>query len=64
MELAAMILGPKDEPQEDDGYVAVCAELLSALEAKDAKALNKALGAYFEMKEASPHEEGEHIEEE
>lgn len=61
--VALAILGPEEE-SEDDGFDTVSAELLSAIESKDAKALNKALGAYFEMRDAAPHEEGPHIEEE
>lgn len=58
--LAVAILGPKEE--EGDPLDSVSSEILQALEAKDAKLLNKALGAYFEMKDAMPHEEGEHLE--
>ena len=56
--LAAMILGPKEEEAGGD-FDAVCSEILQAFENKDAKLLNKSLGAYFQMKEVEPHAEVE-----
>lgn len=50
--VAVAILGP-EEPEGDE-YDAVCSEIMSAFEKKDTKMLNKALGAYFDMKGTEP----------
>jgi len=61
-DMAVAILGPEEGASEGDGFDAVCAELMAAIEAKDPQMLKSALGAYFDMKEALPHEEAEEVE--
>jgi hypothetical protein len=49
------------EPKEELVYAAE--DVLSAIAMKDAKALAMALKSAFEILDASPHVEGEHLEE-
>lgn len=62
--IAALILGggkpdPAEEAKGDDeGLTAACEELLSAVDAKDAGELAKALKNAFAILESQPHEEG------
>jgi hypothetical protein len=50
-----------DEESDYDGLEACVEDLCHAIEKKDYKAGASALRAAFELMEASPHEEGEHI---
>lgn len=47
--------------QVDPGLIAAAYDLLKALESKDTKALAMALKNAFELCDAQPHKEGEHI---
>ena len=60
-ELAAMILGPHAGPEEEDEYQTVAAELILGINEKKPELVSKALKAFFEMCDAEPHEEGEHL---
>jgi hypothetical protein len=55
----------KEELKEGlpEGLEAAASDLLDAIEAKDIKRIAAALQAAFEISEASPHQEGEHVEE-
>jgi len=50
-----------DEPEDMD-YLEQCAgELMEALKSGDKKAVARELKAFFEIADALPHEEGDHI---
>jgi hypothetical protein len=51
-----------EENQEHAGIHACAQDLLSAIQANDVKGIADALKAAFEIADASPHVEGEHIE--
>lgn len=55
---------PKDESQDSDsaGLEAAAQDILNAIKSGDAKALASAIKSAFEICDASPHVEGEHIE--
>lgn len=53
----------KEESNEDQGLIAAAQDLINAINSKDAKAVSQALQAAFEICDALPHEEGEHINE-
>ena len=54
----------QDSPVGENEELKVAAEeILSAIEEKDAEALSESLHAFFEICDAQPHEEGEHVEE-
>lgn len=53
-----------EEQKEDLSDIEECAQdMISAIKASDSKALAKAIKAAFEILDAQPHVEGEHIEE-
>jgi hypothetical protein len=47
---------------EDEAIIACAEDMIRAMHAKDAKSLASALKAAFEIVDALPHVEGEHIE--
>ncbi len=47
-----------------DAVVAAAEDVMAAIQRQDAKALARALRAAFEICDAMPHVEGEHVEEE
>jgi hypothetical protein len=48
----------------DDGLLSAAQDLLKAIENKDIKSLCDALDAFFEIRDAMPHYEGENLGEE
>lgn len=55
---------PMHEEGEEDPALMSCAEdLISAVHAKDAVGVANAMRAAFEVMDAAPHVEGEHLEE-
>lgn len=52
----------RDEGDDYDMLESAAEDLCHAIEKKDYKAIAQALRAAFEMLDAEPHEEGEHIE--
>lgn len=50
-----------DEGSEYDMLESAAEDLISAIHSKDVKAVCSALKAAFEICDAQPHEEGEHI---
>lgn len=57
--------GSKEEQSldssSDDGLMLCAHDLISAVHAKDSKAVAAALKAAFQICDAQPHEEGEHL---
>lgn len=51
------------EGEDMEGLRSAAVDLLRAINAKDENAVAKALKAAFEICDAMPHEEGEHIDE-
>lgn len=65
--IIAKRVGDKTEAEHEEGehppgLMAAAEDLISAVHAKDAKAVASAIYAAFEMCEEAPHEEGPHIE--
>jgi hypothetical protein len=52
-----------EEGEHDPGFMAAAEDLISAIHAKDAKGVAEALKSAFELSDAMPHVEGEHINE-
>jgi len=64
--IMAKRVGEKTEPMHEEGehepgLMAAAEDLISAVHAKDAKAVADAFKAAFEVCESYPHEEGPHI---
>lgn len=55
---------PEDTAEDKQEYEVAAEEILAAIEEKSASALAEALHAFFQLCEAEPHEEGEHLGEE
>lgn len=52
------------EGQEDSGLMSAAEDLIRAIHAKDSSAVAEALRAAFELCDAEPHYEGEHLDSE
>ena len=55
--------GSEEALGNSEGLDSACAELLSAIESKDAVALGSALKSAFAILDSEPHEEGAHTDE-
>jgi hypothetical protein len=51
-----------EESNDNEGLEACARELLHAIEARDHKAMARALVDLFQIADSQPHEEGEHVE--
>lgn len=52
-----------EEDQSNQGLLAASKDLITAIQAGDEKAVAQAIQAAFEILDASPHEEGPHLNE-